>query len=98
MSLVNYVEAGEKKIPFKFTKRTLVNFKSATGQDLAAGDTVALENIGTLCHEAIKTGHLVIGKKCDLTINDVWDLDDTYDLFDKMMVQFDADEKKPEAS
>lgn len=98
MDNVNYVTAGDKKIPFKFTKRTLVNFKAATGQDLTAGDILALENIAVLCLEAIKTGYGIIGKKCELTINDVWDLDDSYNLMDNMMATFEGDEKKPEAS
>lgn len=91
---IKTVTAGEKVFPFKFTKRTLLNFKIATGVDLVAGDVLPAEKIAALCLEAIRTGFKINGQECTLTENELWDLDDQYDIMDNMMLEMDKDEKK----
>ena len=90
------IKAGERELFFKFSKKALINFEKKVGKKLT--EELDLADTGELCLQAILIGHEIEEKTCALTIEELWKLDNKYDIIDKMMEAFTEDEKKPQAS
>lgn len=90
--MTDFVKIGEKEYPVKWNTRAKVNWEKKCGlalSDLAPkkvgnkiipGMTMTTEMSMQLCYEALKQGHRLERKVFALSIDDIYDLNDDYDL------------------
>jgi hypothetical protein len=96
---VEYVNAGKEKLPFKFTKRAMIEFQTKSGFDLAnlpeklsISDSVIME--AHLAAAALNAGAKLTNTDKRYTMDDVLDLDEQYDIVSTILLSKDAEEKK----
>ena len=80
---VFYVTIEGEQIPFKLNKRAISEWEEKTGRKIT-DNTTTKEGV-MLMHEALKEGHRRDGKKFDITLDQVFDWTDDYDLENQMM-------------
>ena len=96
---VNYVEVGDgKKLPFKFTKRAINAFEAETKinlQALPVMTTNESNDFGAqLCKHALIAGARILNEKVEFTLDEIYELDEKYDIIDQMLTAKEEEEKK----
>lgn len=95
---VQYVEAGKGKLPFKYTKRAMIEFAENSGFDLANLENPSLKDSimmeAHLAAAALNAGAKLTKSDKRYTMEDVLDLDEQYDIVSKIMLAKDDEEKK----
>jgi hypothetical protein len=96
---LEYVQAGKEKLPFKFTKRAMIEFQEKSGFDLAnlpeklsISESVTME--AHLAAAALNAGAKLTKSDKTYTLDDVLDLDEQYDIVSTILLSKDVEEKK----
>lgn len=95
---VKFVNAGKEKLPFKYTKRAMIEFEEASGFDLINLPTLSLKDSvimeAHLAAAALNAGAKLTKSTKRYTFEDVLDLDEQYDIVSIIMLAKDEEEKK----
>jgi hypothetical protein len=83
--MVKYLDCGDVKLPYKFARALIIEFKSITGKDIVKdAENLDVEDNMKFCFLALKYGHIAEKKEFSMTWDQFLELDTIYDVVEVM--------------
>lgn len=93
--MYDILKIEDKEYPIKFSKKVIALWEKKTGKHRTElVNNALLEEEFIYMHLALEEGHKQAKKKFSISMDDLWELDEQHDFYNKVFELVDGKEKK----